>query len=109
MVRNIVYAVIFAAIVTVSWQIGSIILEKKEIAILLQAHSNTINRYDYRDGMIQNELTTDLKEKGLPTQFTVEMLEKRKVRISYQYIRSASIFGRPYFQVNETITAETKK
>ena len=108
MVRNIIYAVIFAAILTVSWQIVSILLEKQEVTILLQSHANNIKRFDYYDGMIQNRLTIDLKKEGLPTEFTVEMLEERKVRISYQFNRIASIFGYPYYQVNETITAETK-
>ncbi|MFH0782853.1 MAG: hypothetical protein V2B20_13020 [Pseudomonadota bacterium] len=108
MVRNIIYAVIFAAIVTVSWQIGSILLEKKDVTFLLESHANNIKKFDYYDGMIQKEMTIDLKKEGLPTEFTVEILEKRKVRISYQFNRIASIFGYPYYQVNETITAETK-
>jgi len=109
MVRNIIYAIIFAAIVTASWQIGSILLEKREIIYLLQDHANSIKKYNYRDGMIENSLEKDLKKEGLPTNFTIVVLEqRRKVRISYRYNRVASVFGYPYYHMDETITAETK-
>ena len=111
MIRNIIYAVIVAAVVTVSWQVGSILLEKRGITYLLEEQANSVKKYQYTDGMIEYNLEKELKQKGLPTQYTIEVLEegnKGKVRISYRYNRVASVFGYPYYQVDETISAETK-
>ena len=107
--RTIIYTVIFAVIVTVSWQVGSILIEEKVVTYLIEGHASNIKRWNYHHGMIKERLERDLKDMGLPTEFTIEMLEERKkVRISYHYNRVASLFGYPYYQVDETITAETK-
>ena len=111
MVRNIIYTVIFAVIVTVSWQIGSILLQKQTVTMLLEKHANSTKQYGYYDGMIEKNLEKDLKHKGLPTVFTIEVQKegvRGKVRISYRYFRVASVFGYPYYQMDETITAETE-
>ena len=110
MVRNIIYTIIFAVIVTVSWQVGSILIEKGNITKLLEKHANSTKQYGYYDGMINKKLAEDLKPRGLPTDFMVEKLEegRKKVSISYQYNGVASVFGYSYYQMNEIITVETK-
>lgn len=107
MVRNIVYAVILAAIVVSSWQIGSIILEKQSVVYMLKEQANSIKKY--RDEHVKNNLKKKLELKGLPTEFTFEVLEgrRRKVKIIYQYNGAATVFGYTYYQTAETLSAVT--
>ncbi len=107
MVRNIIYAVILAAIVVPAWQIGSIVLEKKSVALMLQEHANSIKRPYSKHEIIQNNLKKNLELKGLPTEFTFEVLESRKVKIGYQYNGAATVFGYTYYQTAETLSAVT--
>ena len=93
MVRNIISAVILAIIVVPSWQIGSIIMEKQSVTYMLQEKANSIRRINNRVETIQNNLKKDLELKGLPTDFTYEVLERGKVKITYQYFGAATVFG----------------
>ena len=110
MVRNIIYTVIFAVIVTVVWQVGSILLEKRNTIMLIEKHANSPKQYGYYDGMINKMLKEDLEKRGLPTEFTVEKSEEggKNVRIIYHYNGVAAVFGYTYYEMNEIITAETK-
>jgi len=107
MVRNIIYAVILAAIVVPSWQIGNIILEKQSVAIMLQEEANSIKRSYHTPEIIQKNLKKNLDLKGLPTEFTFEVLGRRKVKIGYQYNGSATVFGYTYYQTAETLSVVT--
>ena len=107
MVRNIIYALILAAIVVPSWQIGSIILDKKNIGYMLEEHAISIGKYRQQDEIVKNNLKKDLELKGLPTDFTYEVLERGKVKITYQYFGAATVFGYTYYQTAETLSAET--
>ncbi len=106
MVRNIISAVILAIIVVPSWQIGSIIWEKRSVTFMLQEKANSIRRYN-RVETVQNNLKKDLELKGLPTQSTIEAMEGRKIQISYQYYGAATVFGYTYYQTSETLSAVT--
>jgi len=106
MVRNIIYTLILAAIVVPSWQIGSIILDKKNIVYMLEEHAISFGRYR-QDEIVKNNLKKDLELKGLPTDFTYEVLERGKVKITYQYFGAATVFGYTYYQTAETLSAET--
>ena len=44
----------------------------------------------------------------LPTEFSFETLERRKVKIGYTYYGAATIFGYTYYEVNEDIEAVTE-
>ena len=108
MVRNIVSAVILAAIVVASWQIGSIILEKQSVVYMLEEQANSIKKY--RNELVKNNLKKKLELKGLPTEFTFEVLEgqgRRKGKIIYQYNGAATVFGYTYYQTAETLSAVT--
>ena len=107
MVRNIIYAVILAAIVVASWQIGNIILEKKNIVYMLEEHAISAKKYSSRLEILQNNLKKNLELKGLPTEFTFEVLEGRKVKIGYQYNGAATVLGYTYYQTSETLSAVT--
>ena len=106
MVRNIIYTLIFAAIVVPSWQIGSIILEKQSVGYMLEEHAVSIKKYD-QDEIVKNNLKKDLALRGLSTEFTYEVLERRKVKITYQYFGAATVFGYTYYQTAETFSAQT--
>ena len=107
MVRTIIYAVILAAIVVPSWQIGNIIMEKKNIFYMLQEQANSIKKHYNRHEIIKYNLKKNLELKGLPTEFTFEVLEGRKVKIGYQYNRAATVFGYTYYQTAETLSVVT--
>ena len=107
MIRNIIYAIILAAIVVPSWQIGHIIMEKVSIAQMLQEQANSIKRSNHPPDSIQKNLKNDLDLKGLPTEFTFEVLERRKVKIGYQYNGAATVFGYTYYQTAETLSVVT--
>ena len=108
MVRNIISAVILAIIVVPSWQIGSIIMEKKSVTYMLQEKANSIRRYPRpRVETVQNNLKKDLELKGLPTGAIFEVVEGGKIKISYQYYGAATVFGYTYYQTTETLSAVT--
>ncbi len=106
MVRNIITAVILAIIVVPSWQIGSIIWEKQSVTFMLQEKANSIRKYN-RVETVQNNLKKDLELRGLPTESTIEAMEGRKIKLSYQYYGAATIFGYTYYQTFETLSAAT--
>lgn len=106
MVRNIINAVILAIIVVPSWQIGSILMEKYNVTVMLQEKANSIRRYN-RVEIIQNNLKKDLEFKGLPTESTIEAMEGQKIKIIYQYYGAATVFGYTYYQTFETLSAVT--
>ena len=107
MIMNIIYAVFLTMIVVPSWQIGSTIMEKKSVTHMLQEQANNTNNYRYSESVSKNTLKKNLELKGLPTEFTFEVLEGRKVRISYQYYGAATVFGYTYYQTSETLSAQT--
>jgi hypothetical protein len=107
MIRNIINAVILAIIVLPSWQIGSIIMEKKNVTVMLQEKANSIRKYNNPVETIQNNLKKDLELKGLATQSTIEAMEGGKIKISYQYYGAATVFGYTYYQTTETLSAVT--
>jgi hypothetical protein len=107
MVRNIIYAVIMAAILVPSWQIGSIILEKQSVFYMLQEHANSIKRSYHPPETVRDNLKKNLELKGLPTAFTFELLNSRKVEIGYRYNGAATVFGYTYYQTAETLSAVT--
>jgi hypothetical protein len=107
MVRNIINAVILAIIVVPSWQIGSIIMEKYKVTVMLQEKANSIRRY-HRVETVQNNLRKDLQLKGLPTESIIEPMEGRKIMISYQYYGAATVFGYTYYHTTETLSAVTE-
>ena len=106
MIRNIISAVILAIILVPSWQIGSIIMEKQSVTFMLQEKANSIRRYN-RVEIVQNNLKKDLALKGLPAESTFEVMEGRKIKISYQYYGAATVFGYTYYQTTETLSAVT--
>ena len=106
MMRNIINAIILAIIVVPSWQIGSIIWEKKSLTFMLQEKANSTRKHN-RVGTVQDNLKKDLELRGLPTQSTIEAMEGRKIKISYQYYGTATVFGYTYYQTIETLSAVT--
>ncbi len=107
MIQNIIYAVIFVMIVVSSWQIGSIIMEKKTVTHMLEVQANSAKKYNYSERDAEDTLKKNLELKGFPTEFSFEVLERSKVRISYQYYGAATVFGYTYYQTSETLSAET--
>ena len=93
-------------IVVPSWQIGSIIWEKRSVTFMLQEKANSIRRYN-RVETVQNNLKKDLELRGLPTVSIFEAMEGRKIKISYQYYGAATVFGYTYYQTIETLSAVT--
>ncbi|MBW1634850.1 MAG: hypothetical protein JRJ68_01120 [Deltaproteobacteria bacterium] len=108
MIQNIIYTVIFVMIVVPSWQVGSIKMEKITVAHMLEEQADSVKKYNYSERVAKNTLKKNLEIKGLPTEFTFEVLEGSKVRISYQYYGDATVFGYTYYQTSETLSAETK-
>ncbi len=107
MVRNIVIVLILAVIGVPSWQIGTITLQKKKTGYVLQEQANKIKKYGNED-LIKQELTKELGLLGLPTQFKMDRLEQYKLKITYNYAASASIFGKTYYQVSEVMEKVTE-
>ena len=107
MVKNIIYIVIAAVIGVPSWQIGTVMLEKKKVTYLIQEQANKIKKYDNAD-LVKNHLKENLELMDLPTEFSFELLERRKVKIGYTYYGAATIFGYTYYEVNEDIEAVTE-
>ena len=109
MIQNIVYAIILAVIVVPSWQIGSITLEKQSVTYMLEEHANSIKKYykGNKEEIIRNNVKKDLELKGLPTEFTLELLEGGEVKLTYQYYGAATVFGYTYYQTTANLTAVT--
>ncbi|MCI5114691.1 MAG: hypothetical protein D3921_13465 [Candidatus Electrothrix sp. AW1] len=107
MVKNIIYVLILAVIGIPSWQIGTVMLEKKKVTYLIQEQANTIKKYDNPD-LVKRYLKENLELMGLPTEFSFESLERRKVKIGYTYKGDATIFGYTYYEVEEDIEAITE-
>ncbi len=107
MVRNIVIVLILLLICVPSWQIGTIMIQKKQVTYMLEEQANSIKRYQQED-IVKKNLASELATLNLPTNFTFEMLEIRKVRIRYIYKAAASIFGYTYYEVNAPLEAITE-
>ena len=107
MIQNIIYTVIFIVIVVPSLQIGSIKMEKLTVTGMLEEQTNSAKKYNYSEETAKYTLKKSLEFKGLPTEFTFEVLEGKKVRISYRYYGAATVFGYTYYQTSETLSAET--
>ncbi len=107
MVRNIVIILILAVIGVPSWQIGTITLQKKNTGYLLQEQANKIKKHGNEE-LIKKDLAKELELLGLPTQFNMERLDQRKLKISYNYSASASVFGKIYYEVSEVMVKITE-
>lgn len=107
MVKNIIYIIILAVIGIPSWQIGTVILEKKKVTYLIQEQANKIKKYDNVD-LVKRHLKENLELMDLPSEFSFETLERRKVKIGYTYYGAATIFGYTYYEVSEDIEAVTE-
>jgi hypothetical protein len=108
MVRNIVFIVILAVIGVPSWQVGTIMLQKKKLGYVVQEQANKIKKYDNEE-LIKKHLIQELELLGLPTQFKMERPERFKLKITYNYMASASVFGKTYYEVSETIEKVTEE
>ncbi len=102
MVKNFIYVVILAAIVVPSWQIGTIILQKKNVGYMLQKQANSIKSH-HRVKLIKESVKTNLETMKLPSTFSLEELSRKKVKIGYTYSGAASIFGYTYYQTSATM------
>jgi hypothetical protein len=108
MVKNIIYIIIAAVIGVPSWQIGTIMLQKKKVSYTIQEQANKIKKYDNEE-LVKKNLAKELELMGLPTNFSFETLERRKVKITYKYHREAILFGYSYFEKTEDIKAVTEE
>ncbi|MGB5684328.1 MAG: hypothetical protein WBM35_00840 [Candidatus Electrothrix sp.] len=108
MVKNIIYIIIVAVIGIPSWQIGTVMLEKKKVTYLIQEQANKIKKYDNED-LVKNYLKENLELMNLPTEFSFKMLERRKVKIGYTYYGAATIFDYTYYETTVDIEAVTKE
>ncbi len=107
MVKNIIYIFIVAVIGIPSWQVGTVILEKKKVTYLIQEQANKIKKYNNED-LVKKHLKENLELMGLPTKFSFKSLERRKVKINYTYNGDATIFGYTYYEVEEDMEAITE-
>lgn len=107
MVRNILIVVILAAICVPSWQIGSIMIQKSSIQQALHEHANKIKKYEV--DIVKDQLKKKLTEMQVPADFKLERKEQWKIKITYVYKASATVFGHTYYQVNEQIVQETEE
>jgi hypothetical protein len=107
MVKNIIYILIVAVIGIPSWQVGRIMLEKKKTTYMIQEQANKIKKYDNEE-IVKRNLKTNLKNMGLPTEFTFETLKRRKVKIGYKYHGAATIFDYTYYETTANIEAVTE-
>ena len=108
MVKNIIYIIILAVIGIPSWQIGRIMLEKKNTGYMLQEQANTIKRYQ-RPDLVEKNTKESLELMGLPANFSFEILGPRKVKIGYKYHGAATIFGYTYYNTTVDITVRTEE
>lgn len=107
MFKNIIYIVIVAVIGVPSWQIGTVMLEKKKTRYMLQEQANKIKKYDNPE-LVKRYLKENLEAMGLPTEFTFKSLERRKVQINYTYNGDATIFGYTYYEDEEDMEVITE-
>jgi hypothetical protein len=107
MVRNIVIVLVLVFICVPSWQIGTILIQKKQVAHLLQEQSNSIKRYDNAD-LVKKNLKEQLEIMELPSSFAFERTGRWEVKIKYEYNAAASVFGHTYYEVSETLEAVTE-
>ena len=107
MVQKIILFVVLAVIAIPSWQVGTIILEKKKATYMLQEQANSIKKHN-KEEIVKKNLKKSLELMGLPTTFSFETLERRKIKIGYQYAGSATIFGYTYYEVMESLEAITE-
>ncbi|RWX51915.1 hypothetical protein VU01_10634 [Candidatus Electrothrix marina] len=108
MVKNIIYIVILAVIGIPSWQIGTVMLEKKKVGYTLQEQANSIKRYQ-RPDLVKEHVKENLEIMGLPAKFSFETLGRKEVKIGYQYYGAATIFGFTYYDTTvdmEFVTEE---
>ena len=73
MVKNIIYIVVLAVIGIPSWQIGTVMLEKKKVGYTLQEQANSIKRYQ-RPDLVKEHVKENLEIMGLPAKFSFETL-----------------------------------
>ena len=109
MVRNIVIVLVLVLICVPSWQIGSIMIQKKQVGHLLEEQANSIKRVNGSEEMIKKNLKEQLEIMDLPSNFTLETTGQREVKIKYEYNAAASIFGHTYYEVSETLEASTEE
>ncbi|MCI5145076.1 MAG: hypothetical protein D3923_05980 [Candidatus Electrothrix sp. AR3] len=107
MVQKIVIFVVLAVIGVPSWQVGTIILEKKKATYMLQEQANSIKKHD-KEEIVKKNLKKNLELMNLPTSFSFEVLERRKIKLIYRYSGSATLFGYTYYEVNESLEAITE-
>ena len=108
MVKNIIWIVIVAVIAVPSWQIGTVMLEKKKTGYMLQEQANTIKRYQ-RPDLVKKNIKENLETMGLSAKFSFEVLGSKKVKIGYTYFGDATIFGFTYYDTTvdmEFVTEE---
>lgn len=108
MVKNIIWIVIVAVIGVPSWQIGSIMLEKKKTSYMLQEQANSAKKYYQKHNLIKRYLKENLEAMDLPTDFTFKALKPKKVEIGYTYHGAATIFGYTYYEKTEDIQVVTE-
>ena len=107
MVKNIIYLIIAVVIIVPSWQVGTIMLEKKKVTYMIQEEANKIKKYDNPD-LVKRYVKENLELMNLPTEFSFKVLERRKVKIGYSYYGAATLFGYTYYEVSEEIEAVTE-
>ena len=107
MVRNIVIVLILAVIAVPSWQIGGILLERKQVRYMLQEHTNSIKRYQNED-VVKENIKNDLKARGLPVVFTFERIDVRQAKVRYTYRGAASVFKYTYYETAEPMEFATE-
>ncbi|MCI5125238.1 MAG: hypothetical protein D3925_12380 [Candidatus Electrothrix sp. AR5] len=108
MVKNIIYIIIIAVIGIPSWQIGVIMLEKKNTGYMLQEQVNSIKRH-HNPELVKKHVKENLELAGLPAKFSFEILKPNKVKINYTYYGAAIILGYTYYDTTldmEVITED---
>ncbi|MDU9050588.1 MAG: hypothetical protein Q3M30_17205 [Candidatus Electrothrix sp. Rat3] len=108
MVKNIIYIVILAVIGVPSWQIGTVMLEKKKTGYMLQEQANSIKRYQ-RPDLVEKQVKENLELMGLPTKFSLEVLGRKEVKIGYKYYGAATIFGYTYYDTTVNMEVVTEE
>lgn len=107
MVRNIVITLILIVVGVPSWQIGTIMLEKKQVRYLLQEQANSMKKYQ-NDEVVTGRLRKELELRQLAPEFKFTQIDSRKAKIVYTYRAAASVFGHTYYEVAEDMEAETQ-
>jgi hypothetical protein len=107
MVKNIIYIVIVAVIGVPSWQIGTVMLEKKKTHVMLQEQVNRIKKHN-KPELVKKYIKENLELMGLPTEFSFKSPERVKVQVNYTYHGNATIFGYTYYEVEEEMEVITE-